>query len=138
MQLTDYRRDSQKNNILKFLCTVLVLIYSLNVVPEEQYGQASYYHSKFEGRKAANGSIFSNQEFTCATGKEYPFSTELKVTNTKNNKSVNVIVTDRGSFSRKYPKRKVDLSQKAFRAISSDGSLREGLLEVKIEVVSLP
>lgn len=123
---------------MKFLCTVLLLTFSLNSVPEVQYGQASYYHSMFEGRTAADGSVFSNEEFTCATGKEYPFLTELRITNTKNDKSVIVFVTDRGSFSYKYPKRKVDLSQKAFRAISSSGGLKEGLLNVKIEVVSLP
>lgn len=123
---------------MKFICILSAIFFSFSAVPEVQYGKASYYHSKFDGRRAADGSVFSNQEFTCATGKEYPFSTELKVTNTKNNKSINVIVTDRGSFSWKYPDRKVDLSQKAFRAISSDGGLREGLLDVKIEVVSLP
>lgn len=106
-----------------------------DIPPETQYGKASYYHNKFEGRKSANGSKFSNQGLTCATGLEYPFGTKLLVTNTDNGKSVIVTVTDRGSFSRKYPKRKIDLTQRAFRLISKDGSLRQGLVNVKIEII---
>lgn len=123
---------------MKFICTVLILTLSLNSVPEVQYGQASYYHSKFEGRKAADGSRFSNQEFSCATGSEYPFKTIIRVINVQNGKSVDVVVTDRGGFSKTKPKRKVDLSQIAFKAISKDGTLKEGLLDVEIRVVSLP
>lgn len=112
-----------------------MLTFSLKGLPEVQYGQASYYSNKFQGRPTASGQIFSNQEFMCATGKEYPFNTLLRVTNTSNEKSVDVWVADRGSFSYKYPKRKVDLSQRAFKAISKDGTLKEGLLNVKIEVI---
>jgi rare lipoprotein A len=57
-------------------------------------GTASFYSNKFEGRKTANGEIFSQKKMTCACN-VLPLGTWIKVTNTKNNKSVTVKVNDR-------------------------------------------
>ena len=89
---------------------------------------ASFYHSKFEGRKTANGEIFSNNNLTAAYN-HVPLNSVLKVTNIKNNKSVIVVVNDRCGINSR-----IDLSQKAF---SSIGNLKLGIIKVKIEKIQL-
>ena len=92
---------------------------------------ASWYGKGFEGKPTASGYIYSSKQLTCASN-SYPFGTVLKVTNKENNKSVIVVVTDRGSFSKKYG-RNIDLSKKAFDEIADTG---EGLIKVDIKVVN--
>lgn len=84
---------------------------------------ASFYHTKFEGRKTANGEIFSNTQLTAAYN-HVPLGTMLEITNLKNNKNVIVRINDRcGVDSR------IDLSQKAFLSIAD---LKSGIIKVKI------
>lgn len=92
-------------------------------------GKASYYGSKFHGSKTASGERFDQNKLTCAHG-SLPFGCRLRVTNMRNNKSVEVKVNDRGAFH-KYD-RIVDLSKAAAKKI---GMLRSGVAEVKIEVL---
>lgn len=91
---------------------------------------ACYYHNKFNGRKTANGDIFSNNKLTAAH-KNLNFGTKVKVTNIKNNKSVIVIINDRGPFTKGL---EIDLSKKAFDAISHDK--KAGKLHVKLELMN--
>ena len=91
---------------------------------------ASWYANGFEGKTTASGYIYNSSQFTCASNK-HKFGTVLKVTNKENNKSVKVVVTDTGSFDRKYG-RHIDLSKKAFSSIAKLG---EGLIDVNIEIV---
>ena len=93
-------------------------------------GKASYYGKEFEGRKTANGEIFSNSKFTAAHRK-YPFNTYLRVINLKNHLSVTVRVNDRGPYN--YT-RIVDLSETAARRI---GSYMHGLTTVRIEELNI-
>ena len=84
---------------------------------------ASFYHTKFEGKKTANGEIFSNNSLTAAYN-HVPLGSILEITNLKNNKNVIVRVNDRcGVDSR------IDLSQKAFSSIAD---LKSGIIKVKI------
>ncbi|MEZ5046103.1 MAG: septal ring lytic transglycosylase RlpA family protein [Chitinophagaceae bacterium] len=92
-------------------------------------GTASYYSNKFNGRKTANGEIFSNDKLTCANN-FLKLGTYIKVTNTKNNLSVVVKVNDRMN---KKNKRLVDLSQRAAKELKF---FKHGLGQVKIEVVT--
>ena len=87
---------------------------------------ASFYHSKFEGRKTANGEIFSNNKLTAAYN-HVPLGTLLKVTNIKNNKSVIIKVNDRCGVSSR-----IDLSKAAFLKI---GKIEQGILKVKIKKI---
>ena len=91
-------------------------------------GVASYYHPKFNGRKTSNGEIFSNQKLTCANN-FLALGTYIRVTNTRNGKSVVVKVNDR-----MHPrnKRLIDLSQAAATKL---GLLQQGLGEVEIKVL---
>ncbi|MEN9568920.1 MAG: hypothetical protein RL172_151 [Bacteroidota bacterium] len=92
------------------------------------YGQASFYSNKFNGRKTANGEIFSQQKMTCACN-VLPLGTWVKVTNLRNGKSVVVKVNDR-----LHPKMKriVDLTSAAAKKL---GYTSAGLTRVKVEVI---
>lgn len=93
-------------------------------------GIASWYADRFENKTTASGYIYNSKQLTCASNK-HPFGTVLKVTNINNNKSVIVVVTDRGAFDIKYG-RDIDLSKKAFSKIDN---IHKGLTKVKIEVI---
>jgi rare lipoprotein A len=60
-------------------------------------GTASHYADKFHGKLTANGEVFNMNGFTCAH-KKLPFGTVLKITNTENNRTTLVRVTDRGPY----------------------------------------
>ncbi|MBW7469483.1 septal ring lytic transglycosylase RlpA family protein [Marinobacter sp. M216] len=91
-------------------------------------GQASYYADKFQNRKTASGALYKHELHTAAH-KKLPFGTTVKVTNTKNGKSVVVEINDRGPFVKG---RIIDLSKSAFTRI---GNTSVGLINVKIEVL---
>ncbi len=57
-------------------------------------GVASWYGQNFHGQKTANGEVYNKHKFTCASNK-YPLGTWLKVTNTRNGRSVILKVNDR-------------------------------------------
>ncbi len=88
----------------------------------------SFYSDPFHGRKTANGEVFDKNKLTCAALSNYKFNDKLRVANLKNNKSLVVVVNDRGGFA-KYG-RTLDLSEAAFKRI---GNLKKGVLTVKIE-----
>lgn len=92
-----------------------------------QKGTASYYSSKFEGRRTASGEIFSQSKYTAAHRK-LPLGTKVRVTNLKNNLWVDVKVNDRMGRS----KHKIDLSRAAAMEI---GMVRSGWANVTIEIL---
>ena len=94
-----------------------------------QVGVASYYATKFENRKTADGERFKSNGFTAAH-RTLPLGTIVRVTNLENQRSVVVRVNDRGPFIRR---RIIDLSPAAVRAL---GIRDQGLLRVRIEVLS--
>lgn len=89
---------------------------------------ASYYGTKFYGRKTASGEILKKGELTCAHP-TLPFGTMLEVTNLANNKWCVVRVNDRGPFSRS---RILDVSHDAAEQLEMFGS---GTAKVKAMVV---
>jgi len=93
-----------------------------------QYGVASFYADKFNGRKTASGQIFSQNKLTCACN-VLPLGTWVKVTNISNGKSVKLLVNDR-----LHPRmrRLVDLSKSAAIKL---GFISSGLVKVKVEVL---
>jgi rare lipoprotein A len=92
------------------------------------YGQASFYSSKFNGRRTASGEIFDQKKMTCACN-VLPLGTWVKVTNLRNKRTVIVKINDRI-----HPKmrRVVDLSKAAAQKL---GFISSGLTRVKVEVV---
>jgi rare lipoprotein A len=90
-------------------------------------GKASYYSPKLQGRTMANGQVYRGNKLTAAH-KKLPFGTKIKVTNLQTNKSVKVLITDRGPF---IQGRIVDLSEKAANRI---GSKKAGVVPVRVKV----
>ncbi len=91
-------------------------------------GTASWYGIPFHGRKTANGETYDMNGLTCAH-RTLPFGTILLVTNTENNRTVTVRVTDRGPF---ISGRIVDLSRGAAAALDM---LDTGTAQVSLKVV---
>jgi rare lipoprotein A len=93
-----------------------------------QYGTASYYANKFDGRKTANGEVFNQKKMTAACNM-ISLNTWVKVTNLHNKKTTIVKITDR-----MHPKNKrlIDLSRSAALKL---GYTNSGLAKVKVEVL---
>lgn len=93
-----------------------------------QYGLASFYSNKFNGRKTASGEIFSQLKLTAAHN-TLPLGTYVRVTNLRNRKTVVVKINDRLHHRNK---RIIDLTRAAATKLSF---IKSGLTRVKIEVL---
>ena len=93
-----------------------------------QKGLGSYYANKFAGRATASGSIYRPGEMTAAH-LTLPFGTLIRVTNTRNGRSVDVTVTDRGPHTKGYI---VDVSRRA--AVQLD-IIEAGVVPVVVTVL---
>ena len=91
-------------------------------------GLAAVYSDKLNGRKTASGQVFRQSELTAAHP-SLPFGTTVRVTNTKNSKSVEVRINDRGPTQ---AGRVIDLSSAAAGKV---GIGRTGTAPVKLEIV---
>ncbi len=91
-------------------------------------GEASYYGKEFEGKKTASGERYHGDELTAAH-RTLPFGTRLRVTNLANDKSVKVVVNDRGPHRRH---RVIDLSRRAAKEL---GMLQSGVARVRVEIL---
>ena len=91
-------------------------------------GLAAVYSDKLAGHKTASGQVFSQSKLTAAHP-SLAFGTKVKVTNTKNSKSVEVTINDRGP---KQAGRVIDLSSAAAAKI---GLGKKSMTNVKLEVV---
>ncbi len=80
----------------------------------------------------ANGRLLDDSKKTCASW-DYKFGTVLLITNTRNGKSVEVTVTDRGPNKYLYRQGRVlDLSLAAFSAIADT---EQGIITVTVRVI---
>jgi rare lipoprotein A len=102
-------------------------------VLERVTGEATFYADSFEGRRTASGVPFRQNQMVAAH-RAYPFGTVLRVTNTRNDRSVNVRVVDRGPFGAAAEKRRtiLDLSR---RAASELGFVQAGRTPIRVEVL---
>jgi rare lipoprotein A len=95
----------------------------------EETGLVAVYSDRLNHHKTASGKVYDRTELTAAH-KTLPFGTRVKVTNTRNGKSVVLTITDRGP---REAGRILDISPAAAHEL---GMLRGGLGQVKLEVVS--
>jgi rare lipoprotein A len=96
--------------------------------PHAEKGIAAFYGRSMEGHKTACGSTYVASELTTAH-RTLPCGTKVRITNTKNGKSVEATVNDRGPTSRK---RIVDVS----RAVAEQlDFVKQGTTTVEVEVV---
>ena len=91
-------------------------------------GTASYYASKFNGRRTASGERYDMNELTAAHP-TLPIPSFARVTNVKNGKSVIVRINDRGPF---HKGRLIDLSYAAAHEL---GYVKRGSTDVVVERV---
>ncbi|MDZ7962032.1 MAG: septal ring lytic transglycosylase RlpA family protein [Aulosira sp. DedQUE10] len=91
-------------------------------------GIASWYGYDGSGSRTASGKRFHPEGMTAAH-RSLPFGTRVRVTNTRNGRSVVVSITDRGPYIRG---RILDLSAGAARIL---GMMSSGVAPVKIEVL---
>ena len=99
---------------------------------EVEEGEATFYADKFEGRRTASGRAFRQSEMVAAH-RAFPFGTRLRVTNTRNDREVEVEVVDRGPYApgRELPA-VLDLSRAAAERLDF---VPQGRARVKVEVL---
>ena len=93
-----------------------------------EIGIASWYGSKFHGRRTSNGEIYNMYGMTAAH-KTLPIPTYVRVTNHENRRSIIVRVNDRGPF---HDARIIDLSYVAALKL---GFARKGTTKVSVEAI---
>ncbi|QJB55055.1 septal ring lytic transglycosylase RlpA family protein [Pseudodesulfovibrio sp. zrk46] len=94
----------------------------------DQVGMASWYGEDFHGKKTANGYIYDMYGISAAH-KTLPLGTQVRVTNLENNRSVILVVNDRGPF---VNGRILDLSYGAAKKLDS---VNRGVVKVRITAI---
>jgi rare lipoprotein A len=103
-----------------------LVVTTSGIADASQSGMASFYGSKFQGRKTASGEKFNNGAMTAAH-RTAPFGSRMKVTNVANGRSVVVRVNDRGPFVRG---RVIDVSRAAANQL---GFVGRGVTRVRVD-----
>lgn len=104
----------------------------LDVSGRTRVGKASFYSSKFNGKKMADGTRMDPRGDSAAS-KTLPLGTTAKVTNLETGESAVVTIRDRGPHVRG---RIVDLSPASARQVGIDR--HEGVSKVAVTPLSLP
>jgi rare lipoprotein A len=118
-----------KKNIALFVFFVTCYLVGFSQTNKNQRLTASYYHSKFNGRKTATGEIYQDRLLTAASN-TFALGTRLLVTNIKTGKSVIVTINDRMATRIKG---RVDLSKSAFEKIAN---VNYGIIPVQVEILT--
>ncbi len=96
----------------------------------EQKGEASWYGKFHHGRKTATGKRFDQNALTAAHP-TLPLGTKATVTNLDTDKSVDVLINDRGPYVKG---RDIDLSKAAAEKVG----VKNGVAPVRIDAVVTP
>lgn len=95
----------------------------------KETGIASWYGSKFHGRKTANGEIYDMNDLTAAH-RTLPLPSFVRVTNLDNGRTITLRVNDRGPFARG---RILDASRRSAQLL---GFERQGTARVRVEILA--
>ncbi len=101
---------------------------STAVTSGTETGLAAVYSDRLNGHRTASGKRYNRNALTTAH-KSLPFGTRVRVTNTHNHKSVELVVNDRGP---RQAGRVLDISPAAAKKL---GIHRRGMAEVTVEVI---
>ncbi len=101
---------------------------STTAAGDVQEGLAAFYGTRLNRRKTASGDAYDQNALTAAH-RALPFGTRVRVTNTRNGRSVEVRINDRGPTQ---PNRIIDLSRAAAAKL---GMLRAGNVLVRLEML---
>ena len=91
-------------------------------------GKASFYSDSFDGEVTASGDTYKKNELTAAH-QTLPFGTKVAVRNLHNNKTVVVVINDRGPFK---GGRIIDLSYAAAERLDM---LNDGVVDVEVKIL---
>jgi rare lipoprotein A len=105
-------------------------VFSQVSLGKTETGRASYYSSRFHGKKTSFGEIHKSTELSAAH-RTYPHNTMLEVTNLDNDKKVIVRVNDRGPYSKN---RLLDISKEAAKQLDI---VRQGIGNVAVRVIGM-
>ena len=94
-------------------------------------GNSSWYGPGFNGRKTANGEIFSTEALTAAHP-HLPFGSLVRVVNPRNGKFLLVRINDRGPYQEG---REIDVSYRVARSLDL---IHAGVSQVRLELMQLP
>lgn len=97
----------------------------------KEEGIASWYGTKFHGRRTSSGETYDMFKMTAAH-KTLPLPTYAKVTNLENGRQIIVKINDRGPFA---PGRIIDLSYAAAHKLAMT---KKGIAKVKVEAIIVP
>lgn len=120
--------------ILAFAAVLLLAQACVSTAPPPKMdpgivtGLASWYGQEFSGRATANGEIFDPMLLTAAH-RDLPFGTLVEVINSRNGRSVQVRINDRGPF---VAGRVIDLSWAAAERI---GMVEAGVVPVELRIL---
>jgi rare lipoprotein A len=115
--------------LMPVVLALACLVPTQSPAGEPQRGQAAVYDAqRFTGRPMANGQPF-RPELPHAAHRHLPFGTRAEVTNLRNGKRTEVVISDRGPFT---PGRIIDLSPRSARELGMNGGV------APVEVRPLP
>jgi rare lipoprotein A len=115
---------------MKRIIVTLLVLATFGFIQKDEFtqtGKASYYASKFQGRKTSSGEVFKHDYLTAAH-RTLKFGTMVKVTNLANDSTVIVKINDRLGKSPSV----IDLTMKAAKQLNF---VRQGITKVKIEAI---
>ena len=105
-------------------------LYAQVSLGKTETGRASFYSSRFHGKKTSFGEVHKSTELSAAH-RSYPPNTMLEVTNLDNQEKVIVRVIDRGPYSHH---RLIDLSKEAANLLKM---VAKGVANVSVRVVGM-
>lgn len=97
--------------------------------PGVQHGMATFYGDEQQGGPTASGERFDKHKLTAAH-RTLPLGTRVRVTNTRNGRSVELRINDRGPYGNRG--RIIDVSEEAARRL---GMIDAGVVPVTVEVL---
>lgn len=123
-----------KKYYVVYCFTILFLCFCATAFAQKagsrQKGLASWYGTKYHGRKTSSGEIYNKRDLTAAHP-SLPFGTKVRVTHIENQQSVVLRINDRGPFK---GNRIIDVSEIAAEKI---GLIRHGTGQVIVEVLEI-
>lgn len=115
-------------NFCQTLLLPVFLLFTVSLLAQApEFGQASYYSDRYQGRRTAYGDTYDKNKLTCSH-KKHPYGTLLKITRIDNKKSVVCKVIDQGPYTNG---RIVDLSRAAAQKLDM---IPDGVVDVMVEV----
>ena len=112
----------------KLIASLVLAVTGLTLVASAETVKASFYSTKYNGRRTASGQRFNSNAMTAAH-KTLPMGTRVKLTNPRNHRSVIVRVNDRGPFVKG---RDISVTRRAAKRL---GFTRSGVTDLDMETV---